>query len=105
MSSISSQTVKKIASLSRLSSDPDEAFLAKYSHQLSNVLSYLDTLQEVDVTGVSATSVIAKITIDQLQDDQIDPDQTTYQRVRSNIIANFPARQGDLLVIPVRIIE
>jgi aspartyl-tRNA(Asn)/glutamyl-tRNA(Gln) amidotransferase subunit C len=105
MSSINSQTVRKIASLSRLKSDPDEQFLSKYSSQLTNVLDYLETLQEVDVTGVSATAVIAKITLDDLQEDQIDPDQDNYQITRTNIIANFPQRQGDLLVIPVRIIE
>ncbi len=105
MSSITPQIVKKIASLSRLSSDPDQEFLNKYSDQLSNVLDYLETLQEVDVTGISATQVIAKITLDQLQEDEIDQDQARYQKTRANIIANFPAKQGDLLVIPVRIIE
>lgn len=97
--------VKKLTFLSRISKDPSDEVLQKYSKELEGVIEYVDQLQEVDTTGISSTDIIATISIDQLAEDLPDPDQVKYQRVRQNIINNFPKKQGNLLVLPIRIVN
>jgi aspartyl-tRNA(Asn)/glutamyl-tRNA(Gln) amidotransferase subunit C len=105
MATIDPQTVRKLAILTRLQSNPSDEFVEHYADQLSSVLDYLNELQEVDTKGVSATAIIDKNTLDDLRDDVPPQDKESYERVRQNILHNFPNRQGDLLVLPVRIID
>jgi aspartyl-tRNA(Asn)/glutamyl-tRNA(Gln) amidotransferase subunit C len=105
MSKINSQTVRKLAKLTRLRLDPSQDFLDKYESQLSSVLEYLNELQEVDTEGVSSTSIISKNTLDELREDLPPSDLEEYSRIRFNIINNFPKKQGNLLVLPVRIVD
>jgi aspartyl/glutamyl-tRNA(Asn/Gln) amidotransferase C subunit len=102
---ITPQDVKKVASLSRLFHDADSKIIDGYQYNMDAVLRYADQLSNIDVTGFSPHQSIATIGINDLRDDENDQDTVTYQRVRSNILNNFPARQGDLLELPVRIVE
>jgi aspartyl/glutamyl-tRNA(Asn/Gln) amidotransferase C subunit len=97
--------VKKIAFLSRISSNPSDQTLEKYAGELENIVSYIDQLTEVDTTGINATDIIATIKLDDLAEDKPYSDQEKYQRVRQNIINNFPKKQGNLLVLQTRIIN
>jgi aspartyl-tRNA(Asn)/glutamyl-tRNA(Gln) amidotransferase subunit C len=102
---ITPQTVTKMASLAKISNNPSEEEIQEHATNLSQVLDYVEELREVDVTGVSATDIIPTTTLDNLRADEPPQDQDKYQQVRHNIICNFPQKQGDLLVLPTKIIE
>jgi aspartyl-tRNA(Asn)/glutamyl-tRNA(Gln) amidotransferase subunit C len=94
------QTVKKIAHLARLSKDPSPEFLEKYGKELGEVLEYVQQLKEVDTSNIDPLDGFRTISIHELREDEYTTDQELYQQIRSRILANFPTRQGDLLVIP-----
>lgn len=48
--------VKKVAKLANLTLTPEEE--GKFEKQLSDILSYVEQLNEVDVTGVTPTSQV-----------------------------------------------
>jgi aspartyl/glutamyl-tRNA(Asn/Gln) amidotransferase C subunit len=102
---ITPQDVKKVASLSRLFHDADSTVIDGYQYNMDAVLRYADQLSRIDVTGFSPHQSFAVISISDLREDEEDNDTVDYQRVRNNILNNFPARQGDLLELPVRIVE
>jgi aspartyl/glutamyl-tRNA(Asn/Gln) amidotransferase C subunit len=102
---ITTKVTAKIASLSRLKKDPDQAFLDQYTDQLNNVFAYMQELQEINTDEILATDIIEKIDLEQLREDEPDNNQIKYQQTRKNIINNFPQKQGDFLVLPIRIIE
>jgi aspartyl-tRNA(Asn)/glutamyl-tRNA(Gln) amidotransferase subunit C len=98
--SITKDTVAKVAKLARLSSNPDDAFLEKYTGELSSILDYINQLQEVDTDGISPTDGIRTINVNELREDTPPIHQEDYDRIRKNIINNFPNKQGDLLMLP-----
>ncbi len=51
---IGRDTVEKIAALARL--QLTEAELEKYTHQLNNILGYVEKLNELDTSNIEATS-------------------------------------------------
>lgn len=53
---LSNEEVLKIAKLSRLELTEEE--ITTYSHQLSEVLNYIDKLKEVETEGVEETSQV-----------------------------------------------
>lgn len=104
-SPITTSTTVKIASLSRLQSNPDQEFLDKYTTELNNVLDYVTQIQSQNTDGITATDIMQTITIDKLREDEVETDLEKQAKTRKNIIANFPNKKGNLLVLPVRIIE
>ena len=60
MAKLSTSDVEHIATLSRLSLS--EAEKKKFAGQLSNVLNYVDELNEVDTKGVEVTSQVTGLT-------------------------------------------
>lgn len=95
------KVVSKIAHLARLSNNPSEDFLEKNGRELGAILDYVAELKEVDISGVD--NIIGStrvVTIDDLAPDELDLKLDEYQKIRNNIIANFPNKQGDLLVLP-----
>jgi aspartyl-tRNA(Asn)/glutamyl-tRNA(Gln) amidotransferase subunit C len=98
--SITKDTVAKVAKLARLSNNPDEEFLNKYTGELSSIIEYINQLQEVDTTGISPTDGIRTINVSQLREDTPPINMDEYNTIRQNIINNFPNKQGDLLVLP-----
>ncbi len=54
MSTTPDLNIDRLAKLARLSLTADEK--ARYSAQLGDVLSYIETLKEVDITGVEPTA-------------------------------------------------
>lgn len=102
---IDEQEVKRIANLAMISSHPDDDFLQKYAKELNNFLDYAQDFQSIDTTGILPTDIIPTNCVEDLRDDEPDPNQEEKERVRKNIIANFPQKQGDLLSIPKKIVE
>jgi aspartyl/glutamyl-tRNA(Asn/Gln) amidotransferase C subunit len=104
-SNITKESVKKVGLLGRLFTQIDDAKLGLYQSQLSAVLGYANELSKIDTGDFSPHQAISVIGINDLRDDQPNNDPESYERVRQNIMRNFPARQGDFLQLPVRIIE
>jgi aspartyl-tRNA(Asn)/glutamyl-tRNA(Gln) amidotransferase subunit C len=97
---IDPKSIKKIAILARLNDSPDQAFLEEYGLQLGKILEYVEELNEVDTSGIDPLGSNRTILFSELREDEIHLDQTRYQRVRTNILNNFPNKQGNLLVVP-----
>jgi aspartyl-tRNA(Asn)/glutamyl-tRNA(Gln) amidotransferase subunit C len=99
--SIDSETVKKIARLSRIAIS--EAETAAMVGELNGILKWVDQLSEVDVTGVEPmASVIAKKSL--LRADIINADPLTGGNVRDKVLANAPAKEGSFFGVP-KVIE
>lgn len=105
MSQITSSTVKKVAYLSRLYKDLPDQLVEKFQSELESVISYINELKEVDTSQVSPTAIIARTNLASLRPDVPPKNPTEYDRIRTNIINNFPVKQGNLLVISTRIVN
>ncbi|SEJ59094.1 aspartyl/glutamyl-tRNA(Asn/Gln) amidotransferase subunit C [Sphingobium sp. AP50] len=94
--SIDLQTVKKIASLSRISVTDAEA--EAMVPELNNILGWVEQLGEVDVTGVEPmTAVIPNH--QRLRDDVINDGD-----VRDKVLANAPQAEHGFFAVP-KVIE
>jgi aspartyl/glutamyl-tRNA(Asn/Gln) amidotransferase C subunit len=97
--------VQKVSNLSRLSPNLPEIIATKFQKNLSDVLNYADQLSRIDTSNYSPHTTISTVTICDLRDDATEYGTVDYLRIRNNILNNFPARQGDFLQLPVRIVE
>jgi aspartyl/glutamyl-tRNA(Asn/Gln) amidotransferase C subunit len=104
-SKIDSTVVRKMLSLAKLGNSYSEQELQELTNQLASVLDYVQELQEVDTSSVSATAIIQKCKIQDLREDKEIEDKAEYERVRQNIINNFPKKQANLLLLPVKVIQ
>lgn len=94
--SIDLQTVKKIASLSRISVTDAEA--EAMVPEFNNILGWVEQLGEVDVTGVEPmTAVIPNH--QRLRDDVV-----TDGNVRDKVLANAPQAEHGFFAVP-KVIE
>lgn len=94
--SIDLQTVKKIASLSRISMT--DAEVEAMAPELNNILGWVEQLGEVDVTGVEPmTAVIPNA--QRLRDDVV-----TDGDVRDKVLANAPQAEHGFFAVP-KVIE
>lgn len=94
--SIDLQTVKKIASLSRISVTDAEA--EAMVPELNNILGWVEQLGEVDVTGVQPmTAVIPNH--QRLRDDVVSDGN-----VRDKVLANAPQAEHGFFAVP-KVIE
>lgn len=94
--SIDLQTVKKIASLSRISVTDAEA--QAMVPELNNILGWVEQLGEVDVTGIEPmTAVIPNH--QRLRDDVV-----TDGNVRDKVLANAPQAEHGFFAVP-KVIE
>jgi len=90
--SIDLQTVKKIASLSRISVTDTEA--EAMVPELNNILGWVEQLGEVDVTGVEPmTAVIPNH--QRLRDDVV-----TDGNARDKVLANAPQAEHGFFAVP-----
>ncbi len=88
--------VRYIARLARLELDEDE--LALYGSQLDNILSYMEKLKELDVSGVEPT-MHGHGRVNAFREDVVRPSAD-----KEAILANAPARTGDEFSLP-KIVE
>ncbi len=94
--SIDLQTVKKIASLSRISVTDAEA--QAMVPELNNILGWVEQLGEVDVSGIEPmTAVIPNH--QRLRDDVV-----TDGNVRDKVLANAPQAEHGFFAVP-KVIE
>ena len=102
---ITIEDVQKVANLSRLSDHLSEEEQSKYHQNLGAILGFADELLAIDASDYSPHSAIASVSVGELRTDEPNNDNPEYSRVRDNILSNFPVRKGDLLELPIRIVE
>jgi aspartyl-tRNA(Asn)/glutamyl-tRNA(Gln) amidotransferase subunit C len=89
---ISQKQVLHVAHLARL--DIPEAAVDRLADQIGTILDYVDTLNQVDTTGVSATSHAITLTNAFREDDEqghLDPQAS---------LDNAPEREDGSFVVP-----
>lgn len=88
------EDVSALAHLARIGLSDEE--LSRAEKELENVLTYVDRLQKVDTSGVEEAAPPAVAAASFREDAAIACDEAG----RQTILANFPARQNDLLKAP-----
>ncbi|ALR21579.1 MULTISPECIES: Asp-tRNA(Asn)/Glu-tRNA(Gln) amidotransferase subunit GatC [Sphingobium] len=94
--SIDLQTVKKIASLSRISVSDAEA--QAMVPELNNILGWVEQLGEVDVTGVQPMTAVIP------NHQRLREDVVTDGDVRDKVLANAPQAEHGFFAVP-KVIE
>ena len=94
--SVDSATVRHIARLARISVTGEE--VAKLAPELSNILGWIEQLQEVDVSGVQPMTAVIPNTL-RLRDDEV-----TDGGIRDKVLANAPAPEHGFFGVP-KVIE
>lgn len=94
--SIDLQTVKKIASLSRISVTEAEA--EAMVPELNNILGWVEQLGEVDVTGVEPMTAVIPNKL------RLREDAVTDGNVRDRVLANAPQAEHGFFAVP-KVIE
>jgi aspartyl-tRNA(Asn)/glutamyl-tRNA(Gln) amidotransferase subunit C len=93
---ISEGDVEHIARLARLELDPEER--RRYTEQLSDILNYIDELNELDTSSVEPTSHVIPIK-NVMRDDLPQPSLPL-----DEALGNAPQRKGNFYRVP-RIID
>jgi aspartyl/glutamyl-tRNA(Asn/Gln) amidotransferase C subunit len=96
---IASNTVQKVAKLSRISQNLSPEELQKYTDQLSKILGHVEEIQSLNTSGVAPTDGWRTNSLSDLRPDTPPEDLQTYCRIRNNILNNFPIRSGDYCVV------
>lgn len=94
--SIDLQTVKKIASLSRISVTEAEA--QAMVPEFNNILGWVEQLGEVDVTGVEPMTAVIPNHL------RLREDAVTDGNVRDKVLANAPQAEHGFFAVP-KVIE
>ena len=94
--SIDLQTVKKIASLSRISVTDAEA--EAIVPELNNILGWVEQLGEVDVTGIEPMTAVIP------NKQRLRVDAVTDGDVRDKVLANAPQAEHGFFAVP-KVIE
>jgi aspartyl/glutamyl-tRNA(Asn/Gln) amidotransferase C subunit len=102
---ITLEDVKKVAILSRLSKQIPDDVASKFQKNLNDVLEYANQLSSINTDGYSPHTTISSVSINNLRDDVTDSNTEEYQRIRQNIIGNFPNKQGNFLQLNSRVVE
>lgn len=99
--SVTRETVAKIASLARIRMG--EAELDRMVPELNGIISWVEQLGEVDVSGVEPMTAVIPQQL-RLRDDVVDADPLTAGGVRDKVLANAPAAEHGFFGVP-KVIE
>jgi aspartyl-tRNA(Asn)/glutamyl-tRNA(Gln) amidotransferase subunit C len=94
--SVDPATVRHIAKLARIAVSDDE--VAALAPELSNILGWVEQLQEVDVEGVEPMTAVIPNTL-RLRDDEV-----TDGGIQQDVLANAPAGEHGFFAVP-KVIE
>jgi aspartyl-tRNA(Asn)/glutamyl-tRNA(Gln) amidotransferase subunit C len=89
---ITKEEVLHVAELARL--DLDEASIDRFAGQIANILEYVAQLNEVDTTGVKATSHAIALT------NAFREDQEKEHLDRETALANAPEKEDGNFIVP-----
>ena len=90
---LSIKEIEQIATLARLELSESEKEM--YAEQLSVVLDYVETLNEVDTTGVAETCQVTGLE-DVVREDKPMASEET---IKQKLISAFPEKMGKLLKV------
>ncbi|HYR52202.1 MAG TPA: Asp-tRNA(Asn)/Glu-tRNA(Gln) amidotransferase subunit GatC [Candidatus Dormibacteraeota bacterium] len=90
---IDAKVVHQVATLARLHVDPSEE--PRLVKELTAILSYVEQLQALDVSGIEPTSQVGEGAKAPLREDQVKPCD-----VRDEALAQAPDRDGDYFRVP-----
>lgn len=91
MSTITNETVKRIAGLVRIAI-PDEE-LPKYGEHLSSILTYVDQLQKIDTNDVEPLLQVNGL------ENVFREDVVTNGNMREELMANTPLHENGLIKV------
>lgn len=86
MAKLTRDDVLKLARLARLDLSDDE--VEEYSHELSEILQYVEQLGSVDVTGLKPTNQVTGLT-NVMRDDEVKD----YGYATADLLKNLPSAQ------------
>lgn len=89
---ISSEEVAYVAKLARLELSPEE--VAKTTAQLDRILRYVEKLNELDTTGVLATTHAMP------EQNAFREDEVRQSLPREEVLANSPLQNGETFMVP-----
>jgi aspartyl-tRNA(Asn)/glutamyl-tRNA(Gln) amidotransferase subunit C len=88
MAQLTRDDILKLARLARL--DLSEEEITEYSSELSEILQYVEMLQQVDVSGLAPTDQVTGLTNVTRRDEIVD-----YGYQVSDLLQNVPAVEND----------
>ncbi len=94
--SVDAATVRHIAKLARIAVSDEE--VAALAPELSNILGWIEQLQEVDVTGVEPMTAVIPNRL------RMRPDEVTAGGIRDDILKNAPSAEHGFFAVP-KVIE
>jgi aspartyl-tRNA(Asn)/glutamyl-tRNA(Gln) amidotransferase subunit C len=94
--SVDAQTVRHIAKLARIS--VSEAEVAALAPELSNILGWIEQLQEVDVSGVQPMTAVIPNKL------RLREDAVTDGGIRDDVLKNAPVAEHGFFAVP-KVIE
>jgi aspartyl-tRNA(Asn)/glutamyl-tRNA(Gln) amidotransferase subunit C len=97
MADLSRDDVLKLAQLARLNLSDDE--IAEYQKELSEILHYVEQLQNVDISGLKPTNQVTGLT-NVMRDDEL----VEYGYVPKELLKNVPEVKEDQIKVK-RVIE
>src|SRR4051794_25240609 len=89
---ISLADVDHVATLARLGLTPSERETLR--GQLSSILAYVETLNELDTSSVPPASQVLSL------ENVTRPDERVDGLTLEDVLANAPDRQGDYILVP-----
>lgn len=90
--SLSKKDVEKVARLARIKMTDGE--LEKYAPQLSNIIGFVEQLNEVDTDNIEPLASVVDINLSLRSDDVNDGN------MRDKVLANAPETLEDFFVVP-----
>ena len=90
--SLTAEKVQKIAKLSRISMG--DARVESMTHQLNNIMDWIEQLQEVDVEGVEPMAGVGDNTLRLRRDEVMDG------HCPEKVLSNAPKKEFNCYVVP-----
>jgi aspartyl-tRNA(Asn)/glutamyl-tRNA(Gln) amidotransferase subunit C len=94
--SVDTATVRHIAKLARIA--VTDAEVDALAPELSNILGWIEQLQEVDVSGVAPMTAVIPNAL------RLRPDEVTEGGIREDVLANAPNAEHGFFAVP-KVIE
>lgn len=92
MGKLSRDDVLKLANLARL--EIPESEIEDYANELSEILQYVEQLQQIDVKGLQPTNQVTGL-VNVTRSDEI----ANYGYKTANLLNNVPATEGQLIKV------
>lgn len=90
--SVDIATVKRVARLARIAVSEEDA--SRMAGELSNILGFVEQLNEVDVAGVEPMTSVIPMEMKKRQDGVTDGNKA------ADIVANAPATDENFFLVP-----